>query len=828
MTRFVPKAIADLKQWLCFKAAQRVDRQTGKPLFNADGTPNMTKIPYNPKSGKLGDSTNPNAWSDYETAFQAYQSQGYDGLGIAFANGLMGIDLDHVYDPKTQEILFPEVNELLRMFSGSYIELSPSQTGFHILVFGSMPQDVDKINHKIHFQSSNHGSFVAEMYEAGRYFTFTGNKWPDSAEDVTEQTEQIRKAYFKFWNKPKSKKAPKSQRRTEPQGEGAQLSDEQILELLKDGRYSKTFKKFMSGDLSRYDDDLSKADAALCCMIAYYTTDREQIARIFEQTPLGARNWKDRDDYRDRTISFALESDTAGQFQTRRPNHPDEYTDLRTGRAFLESYGDKTQYCPELDQWLVWDGTRWNTTNKTAIYKLFHEFILTNIEDLTVRISQAFTACTELEEALEPEIQKQIAERKQEGKGQGRPKSVKTLRKEILSENEDYNKAAQEYHRLRAALKDAKRYEYDGRIKGLLNQATGESCLHIHELDANPLKLNTPNGLLDLETGELEEHSPEQLCSKITANTEGRDEQCWNQFLEMVSCGDPYWIEWMQVLCGSVLVGHVYEEGLIVSHGTGGNGKSSFWNAIGKVLGDYTCYFKAEILIEEYKQNRDPEIMKMPGCRFALAPELPGKATFSVSSLKHLFSTDPISARKMYKDGSDFVPTHTGVLLCNHVPQIPEYLRDDDGTLDRLKVVPFVAENLRYTDEEVKDYADTLFQKCGLTILEWMIEGAHIFIERQYKLLPMSDSMIDYQNRELNLSDTVGRFLKDCTTRDMNEKINRTQLYEAYRSFCTENELLIEEPNKFYRQLMKRNYREKILHGRRYFQGIILNPDIRA
>ena len=63
-----------------------------------------------------------------------------------------------------------------------------------------------------------------------------------------------------------------------------------------------------------------------------------------------------------------------------------------------------------------------------------------------------------------------------------------------------------------AIKKDNKFYNYvlkmsdSGKISGVLKIAKSLMQLDISELDANPFELNTPDGIIELRTGEIRDH----------------------------------------------------------------------------------------------------------------------------------------------------------------------------------------------------------------------------------------------------------------------------------------------------------------------------------
>lgn len=85
------------------------------------------------------------------------------------------------------------------------------------------------------------------------------------------------------------------------------LEDQIIIEKLNRAKNKNLFQSlFYHGDCSRYNGDHSRADLALISLIAFYTQDSVQIQRIFEMSALSRGKWKDREDYRRRTIDQAI------------------------------------------------------------------------------------------------------------------------------------------------------------------------------------------------------------------------------------------------------------------------------------------------------------------------------------------------------------------------------------------------------------------------------------------------------------------------------------------------------------------------------------------
>lgn len=302
------------------------------------------------------------------------------------------------------------------------------------------------------------------------------------------------------------------------------------------------------------------------------------------------------------------------------------------------------------------------------------------------------------------------------------------------------------------------------------------------ELDANAFLLNTPDYTVDLRKGMdgKQPHRAEDFITKCTAVVPGSEgEDIWQSALSTFFCGDDALQIYVQQIAGLAIIGHVYVEALIIAHGDGRNGKSTFWNVLSRVLGSYSGNISADALTVGCKRNVKPELAETKGKRLLIAAELEEGMRLNTSLVKQFCSTDEIFAEKKYKDPFAFTPTHTLVLYTNHLPKVGA---NDPGTWRRLIVVPF---NARIEGSgDIKNYADYLYDHAGPAILAWMIEGARLVIEANFHLTqPECVKSATALYREN--SDWLEHFLSECCEVGDSYSEKSGNLYTAYRDFCT-------------------------------------------
>ena len=341
------------------------------------------------------------------------------------------------------------------------------------------------------------------------------------------------------------------------------------------------------------------------------------------------------------------------------------------------------------------------------------------------------------------------------------------------------------------------------------------------ELDSDPFLICTPRATYDLRKGieSARPHEPSDFITKITAaSPSDKGKQIWLDCLNKIFAKNPELIDYVHMVCGLAAIGKVMVEGMIIAYGDGGNGKSTFWNAIFRTLGLYSGKISADTLTTSCKRNTKPEMAEAKGKRLLIASESQQGARLDESMVKQLCSTDEVEAEKKYKDPFHFVPCHTLVLYTNYLPRVSGI---DDGIWSRLFVIPF-NNKLRGGKGDIKNYADFLFENAGEYIMKWIIEGAKKVIDIDYHLPTpkvVQDAIDEY--REQN--NWFNHFIEDCCEVDSKAKVSSSALYSAYRKYSAENGEFVRSTTEFYSTLEKNGYKKVVEKRIKYIKGLSLS-----
>lgn len=272
---WIPEALKTEEQWVCWRTDSR------------NGT--FTKVPVDATSGGFAQVDTPETWTDFDTSLTYYtMTEPVDGIGFVFYEdgNYAGVDLDDCRDPETGEGAAWALDVIERL--DSYTERSPSGTGYHVLVAGEVP-------------SGGNRDGGLEMYDSHRYFTVTGDHLagtPPTIEHRTDELQTIHEEYIAEDDESSGSEAARG---------AVSVPDDELIETAMTAANSDTFRALWNGDTSGYRSH-SEADQALCTLLAFWTGgDPQKIEDLFSQSGLVRDKWRDRPDYRERTINTAIQ-----------------------------------------------------------------------------------------------------------------------------------------------------------------------------------------------------------------------------------------------------------------------------------------------------------------------------------------------------------------------------------------------------------------------------------------------------------------------------------------------------------------------------------------
>lgn len=261
--------------------------------------------------------------------------------------------------------------------------------------------------------------------------------------------------------------------------------------------------------------------------------------------------------------------------------------------------------------------------------------------------------------------------------------------------------------------------------KTLIKDATDVFCIKNEEFDTNPLLFNCQNGTFNLATMVLQPFNPDDKITKISKviYDPTKTSPILDSFMNEIFCGDQDLVNYMYDVLGYSLSGLNNQECFWILLGeTTRNGKSTLLNTFSFMLGELDGYAtNCDISSLAKKKNKNgsapsSDIARLKGARFVVASEPSVDFELDEAKVKAFTGNDRITARMLYSNEIEFLPTFKIFIATNHKPNV-----SDDSVLDshRLKVIPF---NRHFSPDEQKrglkdqlkqcDIQSALFNKC--------------------------------------------------------------------------------------------------------------------
>lgn len=335
--------------------------------------------------------------------------------------------------------------------------------------------------------------------------------------------------------------------------------------------------------------------------------------------------------------------------------------------------------------------------------------------------------------------------------------------------------------------------ESNMRIKATTEQLKSEAVIAatFDRLDRDPWSLNVLNGTVDLRTGGLRPHDPEDFITKLAPVEYDPEAGCprWLEMLERI-LPDPQVRRYVQKACGysaTAQSGQTADQILLVPHGMGANGKSTMLGTVADVLGDYAQLSAPDLLVQK-RSEHPTALADLFGVRMLMSIETEENVRLNESLIKRLTGGERVRARRMREDFWEFPPTHTTWFAVNHKPEVRG---TDHAIWRRVKLIPFTVQipqreqNRRLREELRAEWPG---------IARWIVEGCVMWLAEGLEEPEAVRIATEEYRRE---QDVIGRFLEDCCVLHPDAEVGASALFRRYESWCDEQRETPKTQHKF-------------------------------
>src|SRR5690606_16761392 len=139
--------------------------------------------------------------------------------------------------------------------------------------------------------------------------------------------------------------------------------------------------------------------------------------------------------------------------------------------------------------------------------------------------------------------------------------------------------------------------------------------------DRDPWLLNTPGGVVDLQSGASRPHDPGLFMTRVAGAAVAGAGRLRLGSLEPLPGGGGSLLAQLQRMAGYCLTGVTTEHALFFLYGTGANGKSVFANTLTAILGDYATVAPMDMFMATQGDRHPTDMAGLRGARIVTSIE---------------------------------------------------------------------------------------------------------------------------------------------------------------------------------------------------------------
>lgn len=335
-------------------------------------------------------------------------------------------------------------------------------------------------------------------------------------------------------------------------------------------------------------------------------------------------------------------------------------------------------------------------------------------------------------------------------------------------------------------IKQYNAYNDTPKRRNLVTEFHSKRPMRAKEFDSNIALLNTPSGTYNLTTAILQPHDKNDYITKCTSGSISNCFKLENSLAYKTLCSsmgnDMDLVNSVITILGYAMSEKNNKQLLFFNNGVGGDGKSTFFNHIKDVLGDYAVECDSNLLtldksLDANKPN--PELLKLKGSKVCIISELEEHVRLGKKTFKMLTGGDTVSG--YYKFGNDCIEfVYHGVIFFN-VNGMPSFDGSDKAVTRRIKVIPW-KQSFSLNGTQDDNLADKLEADKDNT-LSFLLYCLEQYRQQGLYICPKIEEETQQIFKENN---TIGRFVEDCTepTTEPKDRIKLQTVFDTYLAWC--------------------------------------------
>jgi len=355
-------------------------------------------------------------------------------------------------------------------------------------------------------------------------------------------------------------------------------------------------------------------------------------------------------------------------------------------------------------------------------------------------------------------------------------------------------------------------------IQGIIKDETG--YIKIDEFDKDSHIINLKQGLFNLKTGTIEEHSPDYLSRVRIPIYHNPKATCprFDKFLDSSLESDEKKIRSvLEMMAYTLIKDNRLLEKAFMNTGNGSNGKSVLFDILIAMLGKENVSAKT---IHDFQTNHFAT-SALENKLANICADVGNQGITETETLKKIITGDLLDCEKKFMPSYAFYPYATLIFSANEIPEVSD---ESEAFARRFELIEWNKsfygkdrDNTVKTIRKDKNELSGIFNKL-IPIAKYLLQEEKMMYESNVQ---------EAKEKWLEKTDSVGQFIKNVVIEDKQCYTENSIVTSQYTKFCNENNFRHLSAVKFNEKMESQGFERgsKSIDGKskKVWLGFVLN-----
>ena len=335
----------------------------------------------------------------------------------------------------------------------------------------------------------------------------------------------------------------------------------------------------------------------------------------------------------------------------------------------------------------------------------------------------------------------------------------------------------------------------------IIESIRNRTCVDRSAFDTNPFLLNVKNGVLNLETMKLMDHTPSLLFrSQVDAAYDGNAKaDRYRKFIGEVLESERDRTLIHELFASALLRSHLNLEKAAILVGPGSSGKTTLLHAMTAVFGEdnISAVSIHDLIYQRFARS------SLDGKMLNIYADISSQKLDRTGIIKSMISGDRIAVERKNKPSYMMEPYAVMVFAANRLPEV----NGDTNAICRRFVIINFRRQFMGKDRDPMLLASLTTEEEKSGILNILLEHAKLLLKN--KKLTHDPTMVKIQAEWHDGADPIIQFINAYIVKAKDSSEDKSDMFAAYVEFCQGRHHVAYSQSAFAQRMQRKGFRDK-------------------